>query len=174
MKVVIAGGSGALGQRIAEDLISRGDEVVVLSRSVRTGGWGRQVRWDGATVGGWAGELAGAALINLCGELVDRRPTAANILLLTRSRTGPTRALAQAASMVEHPVAAWLQMSTLAIYGDAGEAVLDETAPPADGPPQMAGVARAWEGSAAGVHAQRQVILRTGIVLDRDTRRSTG
>jgi uncharacterized protein len=169
MKVVIAGGSGALGQRIAESLISRGDEVVVLSRSLRTGGWGRQVRWDGVSVGGWAAELTGAALINLCGALVDRRPTVANVALLTRSRTEPTRALAQAAATAEQPLPVWLQMSTLAIYGDAGEAVLDETASAADGPPQMAGVARAWEASALGVHAQRQVVLRTGVVLDRDT-----
>jgi uncharacterized protein len=169
MKVVIAGGSGALGQRIAKDLIGRGHEVVVLSRSFPAGGWGRHVRWDGVNVGGWTAELAGAALMNLCGALVDRRPTSANIALLTRSRTEPTRALAQAAATVEQPLPVWLQMSTLAIYGDAGEAVLDETAPAADGPPQMAGVARAWEASAVGVHAQRQVVLRTGVVLDRDT-----
>lgn len=169
MKVVIAGGSGALGQRIAQDLLSRGDEVVVLSRSTRTGGWGRHVRWDGVSVGEWATELADAALINLCGALVDRRPTSTNVALLTQSRTEPTRALAQAAATLDRPIPVWLQMSTLAIYGDAGEATLDETARPADGPPQMAGVARAWEESAAGVNAQRQVVLRTGIVLDRDT-----
>ncbi|WP_327002076.1 DUF1731 domain-containing protein [Dactylosporangium sp. NBC_01737] len=106
-------------------------------------------------------------MINLCGALVDRPPTPANIALLTRSRVDPTRALALAAG--DRPVRAWLQMSTLAIYGDAGEAVLDETAAPAEGPAQMAGVARAWERAAAGAPAQRQVVLRTGIVLDRAT-----
>ena len=68
--------------------------------------------------------------------------------LLTKSRVQPTRALAAAAALVRPPPAVWLQMSTLAIYGDAGETVLDESAPPADGPPQMAGVARAWEQAA--------------------------
>jgi uncharacterized protein (TIGR01777 family) len=47
--------------------------------------------------------------------------------------------------------------------------ILDETAAPADGPPQMAAVARAWEACADGVPAQRQVVLRTGVVLDRGT-----
>ncbi len=169
MKVVLAGGSGSLGRRIADDLTSRGDEVVVLTRSPRQGGRHRQVKWDGATVGPWAAELDGAAVVNLAGALVDRRPTPANVELLRRSRVEPTAALAAAAAFVPVRPPVWIQASTLAIYGDAGEAVLDETAPPADGPPQMSGVARAWEAAAAGVPVGRQVVLRTGIVLDRDT-----
>jgi uncharacterized protein len=168
-KVVIAGGSGALGRRVAADFIARGDEVVVLTRAVGRGGPGRQVPWDGATVGPWADELADAVVVNLAGELVDRRPTAANIALLTKSRVEPTRALAEAAAGLARPPRVWLQMSTLAIYGDGGEAVIDETRPVADGPPQMAGVARAWEDAAAGAPAARQVVMRTGVVLDRGT-----
>jgi uncharacterized protein len=168
-KVVIAGGSGALGRRIAAGLLARGDDVVVLTRAVRPGRPGRQVVWDGATAGPWAGEMADAVVINLAGELVDRRPTAANIALLTRSRVRPTRALVEAAADLPRPPRVWLQMSTLAIYGDGGETVIDETTPVADGPPQMAGVARAWEAAAAGAPAGRQVIMRTGVVLDRGT-----
>lgn len=169
MRVVLAGGSGSLGRRIAADLTARGDDVVVLTRSIRPQWPHRQVLWDGATAGSWAAELAGAAVVNLAGELVDRRPTAAGIRLLTRSRVQPTRALVHAGSSLDVPPTVWIQMSTLAIYGDSGEAVLDESTPPAAGPAQMAGVARAWE-EAAGEHpAGRQVVLRTGVVLDRDT-----
>jgi uncharacterized protein len=167
VKVVLAGGNGALGRRIAADLAARGDDIVVLTRAPVRGGAGRQVRWDGVSQGPWATELAGSALINLAGELVDRRPTAANIELLTNSRVQPTRALRQAAASLAVPPVVWIQMSTLAIYGDAGDAVLDETAAPADGPAQMAGVARAWETAAKGVTAGREVVLRTAIVLDR-------
>jgi len=166
VKVVLAGGAGSLGRRIAADLAARGDQVVVLSRSLSSGGPGRRVSWDGVTTGPWAAELGGAAVINLAGELVDRRPTAANIDLLTDSRVRPTRALRQAAAGLAVPPAVWIQMSTLAIYGDAGDAVLDEAAPPADGPPQMAGVARAWETAAIGATARRQIVLRTAVVLD--------
>jgi uncharacterized protein (TIGR01777 family) len=171
MKVVLAGGAGALGRRLAADLTARGDEVVVLTRRARAAGPStvRFVEWDGATVGPWAAELAGAALVNLAGELVDRPPTKANIALLTESRTRPTSALVQAAAGLDDPPPVWLQASTLAIYGDAGEDLVDEDHPPADGPPQMAGVARAWEDAAAGAATGRQVVLRTGIVLDRDT-----
>lgn len=168
MKVVVAGGSGALGRRVCADLAARGHDVVVLSRSPRPGSY-RQVAWDGRTVGPWARELEGSAVINLAGELVDRRPTPANVDLLTRSRVEPTRALARAAADLDAPVPVWVQASTLAIYGDAGETLLTEDSPVADGPPQMAGVARAWEDAAAGAPAERQVVLRTSIVLDRGT-----
>jgi uncharacterized protein (TIGR01777 family) len=178
VKIVLAGGTGALGRRIAADLAERGDEIVILTRRPRPDVPHRQVAWDGATVEDWAAELSGAAVINLAGELVDRRPTARNIELLRQSRVRPTCALVEAAAVLAEPPAVWLQASTLAIYGDAGEAELDETAEPADGPPQMAGVARAWETAASLTEAAtfhraivdtRQAILRTGIVLDRGT-----
>jgi uncharacterized protein (TIGR01777 family) len=169
MKVVVAGGSGALGRRLCADLAARGHDVVVLTRTPRPGPY-RQVRWDGVTVGPWVTELDGAAVVNLAGELVDLRPTAKNLELLTRSRVEPTLALrAAAAEKLDAPVPVWLQASTAAIHGDAGETLIDEDTPPADGPPQMAGVARAWEEAAAGAHAGRQVVLRTSIAFDRDT-----
>ncbi|MEV6930239.1 TIGR01777 family oxidoreductase [Dactylosporangium sp. NPDC051485] len=177
MKIVLAGGTGALGRRIAADLADRGDDVVILTRRVRDEVPFRQILWDGATVEDWAEELSGAAVINLAGELVDRRPTRANVELLRDSRVRPTCALVEAAAVLAEPPLVWLQASTLAIYGDAGEPELDETAPVADGPVQMAGVARAWESAAALaeaatfhraiVHETRQVMLRMGIVLER-------
>jgi uncharacterized protein len=168
VRVVIAGGSGALGRRLCEDLENLGHEAVVLTRRARPGPF-RQVEWDGRSVGDWSLELEGSAVVNLAGELVDRRPTAANVDLLTRSRVQPTRALVEASTRLAEPVAAWVQASTLAIYGDAGDQVLDESAPPADAPPQMAGVAKAWEAATRGARAERLVTLRTGIVLDNDT-----
>lgn len=168
MKIVVAGGSGALGRRLCADLASAGHEVVVLTRGRRPGPH-RQVEWDGRTVGPWCEELEGSAVVNLAGELVDRRPTKANTSLLTRSRVEPTRALVEASRRLHAPVPVWVQASTLAIYGDAGDVLLDESAPPADGPPQMAGVARAWEAAVNGANAERIVVLRTGIVLDNDT-----
>jgi hypothetical protein len=167
-KVVIAGGTGSLGRRVAGHFSDAGAEVVILTRRLRPAIAHRQVLWDGRTPGAWAEELDGAVLVNLAGELVDRRPTASNIELLQRSRVEPTTALVDAAAAGSTP-SLWLQMSTLAAYGDGGQAVIDERYPSASGPPQMAGVASAWEAAAEGAKADRVAILRTGIVLDRDT-----
>jgi hypothetical protein len=169
VNVVIAGGSGSLGRRVADDLRQRAFDAVILTRSPRPDIEHRQVVWDGRTVGAWAAKLEGSVVVNLAGELVDRRPTEQNIELLTRSRVEPTRALVEAAAGLATPPALWLQMSTLAIYGDAGEDPVGEQHPPAEGPPQMAGVARAWEHAVQGAAAKRLVVLRTGIVLDNDT-----
>ena len=135
VKVVVAGGSGALGRRLCADLACAGYEVVVLTRRQRHGPH-RQVEWDGRTVGPWREELEGSAVVNLAGELVDRRPTAANVSLLTTSRVDPTLALVEASRSLDVPVPVWVQASTLAIYGDAGDSVLDESAKAADGPPR--------------------------------------
>ena len=69
----------------------------MLTRSPQAGVAARQVAWDGRMAGRWAEELAGAVVVNLAGAIVDRRPTAANVRLLTDSRVQPTLALATAA-----------------------------------------------------------------------------
>ena len=168
VKLVIAGGTGSLGRRVAADL-QDDFEVVILTRSPSAEIAHRQVVWDGRTAGAWAHELEGAVLFNVAGALVDRRPTEQNVEILRRSRVEPTRALVEAASVLDVPPALWLQMSTLAIYGDAGEETIDERHPVADGPPQMPGVARPWETAVEGARADRLVVLRTGVVLDTGT-----
>jgi uncharacterized protein (TIGR01777 family) len=169
MKVVLAGGTGSLGRPLADAFRKRGDDVVILTRHNRFDIDHRQVEWDGRTVGSWAHELERAVVVNLAGELVDRRPTRRNVELLRQSRVEPTRALVEAAARLHDPPRLWLQMSTLAIYGDAGQRIIEETSPVADGPPQMSRVARPWEAALDGAAADRLVIMRTGIVLDRGT-----
>lgn len=75
VRVVLAGGTGSLGRRLAADLAADGHEVVVLTRSPRDDLPHRQEVWDGTSVGPWAPLLDGAVLVNLAGALVDRRPT---------------------------------------------------------------------------------------------------
>jgi uncharacterized protein len=141
--------------------------VAADTRSPRDGLPFRQLTWDGRTVGEWGDELEGSVLINLAGELVDRRPTKANIDLLRSSRVEPTLALGQA-SRVSRP-ALWVQASSTAIYGDAGEAVITEESEIPPGPPQMPGVALPWEQAAKEASADRHIIFRMSLVLDADT-----
>jgi uncharacterized protein (TIGR01777 family) len=158
-----------LGLAIAGHLASAGHDVTLLTRSIKPAIHFKQVVWDGKSVArSWGSLLSKSILINLAGELVDRVPTKSNIALLKSSRTEPTRALVEAAQMFGKP-ALWLQSSTLAIYGDAGDEVLDETAGPADGPEQMAGVAKAWEACVDESCSDRLVVMRTAVVLQPNT-----
>lgn len=175
MKVVIAGGSGSLGRALATDLLRDGHEIVVLTRTPgrrRIAGT-TEVGWDPADVGAWAhalesdGELA---VVNLAGKPVDCRPTEANIRELRESRVRATEALVAASQRRSRPVDHWLQASTTAIYGDAGEMrITEETPDPTSGLPQMTGIVLPWEAAARGANAAHRVTIRTSIVLDRGT-----
>ena len=69
MRVVIAGGAGALGRRLATDFEGAGHDVVILTRSPKSDLRFRQALWDGRAVGDWASELEGAIVVNLAGDL---------------------------------------------------------------------------------------------------------
>jgi uncharacterized protein (TIGR01777 family) len=170
VKVVLAGGSGALGRHIAEDLDGRGHDVVILTRRPDPQLPTRQVQWDGENVAEWAAELDGphTALINLAGKPVDCRPSKRNIAELIRSRVLPTRALVRASHHLKTPLTHWIQASTTAIWSDAGETRCDESTPIPVGLPQMTGVAVPWEQAFDGANTYHGVLLRTSIVLDRD------
>ena len=69
MKVVIAGGSGLIGQALAARLLDQGHAAVVLTRGANVA-VGRAVRWDGTHLGDWCAELSDAdALVNFAGPL---------------------------------------------------------------------------------------------------------
>ncbi|HLS12926.1 MAG TPA: DUF1731 domain-containing protein [Beutenbergiaceae bacterium] len=164
--VLIAGGTGFLGRHLAADLASRGHQVTILTRRVRPDLEFRQVQWNGRTQGPWAEELNRTdAVVNLAGRLVDVRPTPSNIASLAASRVDATRALVTAAQAAGGNIPRWLQASTTAIYSDAGEQRLTESAPIPQGLPQMTGVAQPWEEAAAQAPADHLTVLRTSIVM---------
>lgn len=172
-KVVIAGGTGFLGSALAADLVCRGHDVVVLTRTRQRGLPFRQALWDGRSVGRWAGELAGSdvAVVNLAGKPVDAARTQASIAAVRDSRVNATHALVVASSDLRVPVSHWVQASTTAIHSDAGEARITEDTPLPEGAaamPQMTGVARAWEEACAGANARHLAVLRTAVVLERE------
>lgn len=169
-RIVLAGGSGYLGRHLSRRLAARGDDVVVLTRGrpgQRDGA--RFVHWDGTTVGAWGEEVDGAdAVVHLAGKRVDCRPTSSNVDELIRSRVQAVRAMGEAVEACARPPAVWVQLSTLAIHGDAGDHVIDDRTPPSGlGPRQMVTVALAWETAfrQAVVGAPRSVLLRAGIAL---------
>ncbi|MGH2389450.1 MAG: NAD-dependent epimerase/dehydratase family protein, partial [Chloroflexota bacterium] len=111
MKIVIAGGSGHLGQLLDRALNRHGHQIIVLSRDGRRDG--RVVAWDGRTLGTWTKELDGAgAVINLAGRSVNCRYTKAHRKEMMDSRVESTRVIGRAIEQAAHPPSIWLQMST--------------------------------------------------------------
>ena len=170
MRVVLPGGSGYVGRHLAARLQARGDEVTVLTRGPTGDRDGvRFVTWDGVGPGPWVAALEGAdAIVHLAGRRVDVRPTARNIAELETSRVASVAAVGRAIAGLDDPPSTWVQLATLAIHGDAGEARLTEQSPvPRHGPAQMVGVATAWERAvaAATVGLERTVVLRAGVAI---------
>ena len=169
-RIVIPGGSGFLGQALSAELVARGDEVVILARSGASRIDGvRTVLWDGHTVGKWADELDGAAaIVHLNGRRVDVRATKRNIDELISSRVQTVRVVGEALARCSLPPPVWVQSSSLAVFGDGGDAILDEHSTPSGiGPREMVTVCLAWEGAfhQASAAVSRTVLLRMGIGL---------
>src|SRR3989442_1606361 len=94
-RIVLAGGNGFIGRLLVKSFVAGNYEVVILTRSPVAGETAiRQVRWDGRTLGDWAGELEGAhALINLAGRSVNCRYNARNRREILESRVQSTKVL---------------------------------------------------------------------------------
>jgi uncharacterized protein (TIGR01777 family) len=117
-RIIIAGGSGFLGQARAAHFLNTKRDVVTLTRSPGQPGLaGRQVAWDARTVGAWQKELDGAiAVINLTGKSVNCRYNGLNQREILDSRVDSTRVLAQAIGRCAEPPPVWLNASTATIY----------------------------------------------------------
>ena len=108
------------------------------------------------------------AIVHLTGRRVDARATRRNIDELISSRVQPVRVVGEAIGRCSTPPRVWVQSSSLAVFGDGGDAVLDERSTPTGiGPREMVTVCLAWEGAfhQASAVVERSVLLRMGIGL---------
>lgn len=139
-KIVIAGGTGFIGQSLV-DYFSKDNEVVVLTRGMRNeknNSFGHKneigdtpeikyVRWDGNSQGTWTSSLENAQmLINLCGKTVNCRYTKKNKKEIFDSRTQPTIALGNAIGKCITPPKLWINASSATIYRNATDHAQDE------------------------------------------------
>ncbi len=132
-KIVIAGGTGFLGQLLASSLIDRGKDVILLSRKdPQKKLHGRVVFWNAKSLGDWVEEMEGAeTLINLTGRSIDCRHNQSNRREILDSRIQSTRVLGEAILGCETPPVVWLNASSMALYGEYlyGGLAHDENAP---------------------------------------------
>jgi len=168
-RIILAGGSGFLGQALGRRLAAAGWEVVVLSRHPRDDAPLREVAWNAETGGAWATELEGAAaVVNFAGRSIHCVHTLENSRAILESRINAVQALGKGWKRAKRPPPVWIQCSATGYYGNAGDRFCDESLPP--GPGFLAEVCRRWEESFAALELPgvRRVVLRLGVVLDPD------
>jgi uncharacterized protein (TIGR01777 family) len=136
-KIIIAGGTGFIGQALVE-CWAKDNRVIVLSRqsAESTSGLlnaanGHNItywHWDGRSVEKhWANELEGADLVvNLAGKSVNCRYTTRNKAAIFDSRTDSTKALGQAIAQCIVPPKLWINSSSATIYRHAQDRPQDE------------------------------------------------
>ena len=177
MRIVIAGGSGFLGRRLAAAWVAAGDEVTVLSRRP-SGASGQQTAGTGTSLARWdpprvddelVASLSGAdAVVNLAGVPIGGRPwTPGRKRAILQSRLDATGAIVGAIGRL--PAAdrpkVLVNASGIDIFGDRPEGEMTEDSPPGDS--FLADVVLAWEAAARaaeplGVHV---VLARTALIV---------
>ena len=164
-RIGVIGVTGFVGRYLAAALQSRGDVVVGFSRSgagdvAGVSEWRSSGPWDLSGLDG---------LINLAGERVDQRWTAANREKFEQSRVGLTRQIVetlQGMTFSERPPV-WVNASAVGFYGDRQDEIVDERSPAGTG--YLAQLCVDWEAATEGVSALgvRCVMVRIGVVLGR-------
>lgn len=167
-RILVTGGTGFIGRALCRALLADGHSVAVLSRSpekVRKR-CGDAVQAMGS-LDDWTPGLVFDAVVNLAGEpIADRAWTGAQKQRIRDSRIALTGKLVAAIARARIRPAVLLSGSAIGFYGDTGDRVIDEEAPPADD--FAAVLCRDWELAAREAVAPgvRVCLLRTGLVLD--------
>ena len=169
-RIILAGGSGFIGQSLSSFLVSKNYEVVVLTRGKSDHhGSIREAHWDGKTLGEWTQFVNGAlGLLNLTGRSINTRHTPEHRREIVDSRVNSVRILGKAISQCVQPPKVFVQVAGVGIYGNKGERVCDETTAPGDD--FVSEVCKKWEGAFDSVDSPntRKVLLRLGVVLGRN------
>lgn len=158
-KVVLAGGTGFVGQDFAQRFKKLGYEVLTISRQPG------HIAWEDSD--GIRQALEGAEmLINLAGKSVNCRYTDENRRIILESRTSTTRILGESVLECDHPPELWINSSTATIYRHAEDRPMTEKEGEI-GSGFSVDVAKAWEQAffEFSLPSTRQIALRIAIVL---------
>ena len=167
-KIIIAGGTGFLGNCLKDHYNGTDTEIVILTRNVKPHeGNITYVYWNGKDQGEWSATLEGAdMLINLTGRSVDCRYNKKNKAEIYSSRLDSTTALAAAIGRCENPPGLWINSSSATIYRHALDRNMDEDTGET-GTGFSVDVCQRWEKTFLDFTTPRtrKVIIRTAIVL---------
>ncbi len=172
MRIIIAGGTGQIGERLSGLFREAGHEVIVLTRRVVPANSEEGLRyaaWDAETLTGWEKLIEGSdVVINLAGENIGGKPwSEAQLRRIEESRVKAGAALVEAVRRASMKPAVLLQASAVGYYGTRRQSPLNEDNGPGDD--MLAKICLKWEASTAQVESMgvRRVIARTGLVLDK-------
>lgn len=170
-KVIVTGATGFLGKKITKELISRGDEVTIFTRSVENA---KQkisnaydyVEWK-PELNNWSHKLEDKdAVVHLAGEnVMAKRWNQEHKKNILSSRIDGTKSLVNTIVRLKNKPEVFISASAVGYYGNSEKPVNENSQPGKD---FLAEVVNEWEKEASKVElcGVRRVSIRTGIVLD--------
>jgi uncharacterized protein (TIGR01777 family) len=172
VKVLVTGATGLIGSALCDSLLSRGDQVVGLSRDP---GKARLAKpsvswhaWEPMLERPPADAFDGVdGVVNLVGEKIDQRWTGEAKRKIMESRRTGTHNLVQAIAGLERRPAVLVNQSAVGYYGDRGDTIIDESDGPG-GESFDSEVVQEWERAAHEIDGVgvRLAIVRSGQILD--------
>ena len=162
--IIIAGGTGFLGQVLEHYFTNKGYIIKILTRYPKQN---NHVYWNAKDTGKWTKALEHAeVLINLTGKSVDCRYNATNKKLIYDSRIDSTHVLGLAINLCEKPPKLWINSSTATIYRHSLDVEMTEKHGEIGHDFSMH-IAKSWEEAFNSIinPKTRKIILRTSIVL---------
>ena len=172
-KIIITGATGFIGKKIINVLLSRGDEISVLTRSVQNA---KETLTRITNFYEWTGDKEKLAeifegkdiLVHLAGEnLMSGRWSNERKKRLYKSRIDLTRRIVEAINLTKQKPQLFISASAVGYYGDTEKEVAESSEPGKD---FLANLVVDWENEAKKVESAdvRFVAVRIGIVLDLD------
>lgn len=174
MKVLVTGATGFVGKEVVKQLLTNGDEVMVLTRNVakaalKMGSRCRYFQWqDTSSLPPLEAFEGVEGVINLMGEgIADKRWDEEQKKKIYESRITSTASLVEAIGGLKSKPTVFVSASAVGIYGNRENEDIIETSSVADD--FLANVCNDWEREAnrALELGIRVVTIRTGVVLGR-------
>lgn len=162
--ILIAGGTGFLGQVLETYFSNKNYKVKILTRKPEKE---NHIYWNAKDLSDWTTSLEGIdILINLTGKSVDCRYTEKNKKLIYDSRIDSTHALGLAVNLCENPPKFWLNSSTSTIYENSYNKEMTEENGDIGNDFSM-NIAKSWEATLNSIVTPqtKKIVLRTSIVL---------
>ncbi|OCA77219.1 TIGR01777 family protein [Chryseobacterium artocarpi] len=164
MKIIIAGGTGFLGENLETYFTEKGNQVYILTRKPQRE---NEIYWDAKTIGDWKNMLEKTdVLINLTGKSVDCRYHDKNKQEIYSSRINSTKILQEAIDQCTEKPKLWLNASSATIYVHS-ENHLNTEENGVIGDDFSMNICKSWETEffKGKNEKTRKVALRTSIVL---------
>jgi uncharacterized protein (TIGR01777 family) len=165
LRVVVTGASGLVGRALAAFLATGGHTVLAVVR--RRAGPG-EIAWNGVDQIDAAALEGADAVIHLAGEnIAGGRWTRGRRRRIRESRLAGTSLIARTIASLRRPPRVLVAASAIGIYGDRGDAIVDDDSPPGAPGRFLADLCREWEAASEPVRRAgiRVCLPRFGAVL---------